>query len=98
MLTFPWRKRLAQDGELLGHLSRIFVSTVAAFYRRKACAITLVQRTSSDLRLKATNERGVPLQIVHRDVSPHNPHLHVVFLDGSNVSRERSWARVQPAR
>ena len=67
--TFPfrWRRRLAQDGELLGHLSRIFVSTVAAFYGGKTGAMTVVQRTSSDLRL--------------------NPHLHVVFLDGSYASQ-----------
>ena len=78
VLTFPfgWRRRLAQDGELLGHLSRIFVSTVAAFYGGKTGAMTVVhpfgyhearQRTSSDLRL--------------------NPHLHVVFLDGSYASQ-----------
>ena len=31
VLTFPfrWRRRLAQDGELLGHLSRLFASTSA---------------------------------------------------------------------
>ena len=39
------------------------MSTVQAFYGGKTGAMTVVQRTSSDLRL--------------------NPHLHVVFLDGS---------------
>jgi hypothetical protein len=29
---FPWRRRLAQDGALLGKLTRIFVETVHAFY------------------------------------------------------------------
>ncbi|CAN5675221.1 hypothetical protein BH09MYX1_BH09MYX1_58110 [soil metagenome] len=55
VLTFPfqWRRRLAQDGELLGVLSRIFVSTVQAFYGEKTGAMTVVQRTSSDLRLNS---------------------------------------------
>jgi hypothetical protein len=70
---FPWRRRLAHDGELLGALSRIFVESVHTFYVERAAAggtsgaktgaVTVVQRTSSDLRL--------------------NPHLHVVFLDGA---------------
>ena len=64
---FPWRRRLAHDGELLGALTRIFVDTVHAFYASasggKTGAVTVVQRTSSDLRL--------------------NPHLHSVFLDGA---------------
>ena len=70
---FPWRRRLAQDGALLGKLTRIFVETVQAFYAERAAregalgaktgAVTAVQRTSSDLRL--------------------NPHLHLVALDGA---------------
>jgi len=75
MLTFPfpWRPRLAQDAELLGRLTQIFVDTVQAFYVRRAAlagaldaktgAITAVQRTPSDLRL--------------------NPHLHTIALDGT---------------
>jgi hypothetical protein len=75
VLTFPfaWRRRLACDGELLSALSRIFVETVEAFYVERAAAssasptktgaVTVIQRTSSDLRL--------------------NPHLHVIFLDGT---------------
>jgi hypothetical protein len=75
VLTFPfsWRRRLAQDGALLGRLTRLFVQTVQAFYAEcaaregaigaKTGAVTVVQRTSSDLRL--------------------NPHLHAVFLDGA---------------
>lgn len=75
VLTFPfsWRPRLAQDGELLGRLTQIFVDTVQAFYVRRAAregapgaktgAITSVQRTSSDMRL--------------------NPHLHTIALDGA---------------
>ena len=75
VLTFPfsWRPRLAQDGALLGRLTRIFVERVQTFYARRAAqqgalgaktgAVTAVQRTSSDLRL--------------------NPHLHVVVLDGA---------------
>lgn len=70
---FPWRPRLAHDGELLGALTRLFVETVQTFYAVRAArrdgalggktgAVPVVQRTSSDLRL--------------------NPHLHVVFLDG----------------
>ncbi len=75
VLTFPfaWRRRLAQDGELLGTLSRMFVETVHRFYAERAAArgsadaksgaVVVVQRGSSDLRL--------------------NPHLHTVFLDGT---------------
>jgi hypothetical protein len=58
---FPWRRRLAQDGALLGNLTRIFVETVHAFYAERAAregalgaktgAVTVVQRGSSDLRL-----------------------------------------------
>jgi hypothetical protein len=88
VLTFPfsWRRRLAQDGELLGRLTRIFVQSVHAFYAQRAAAhgvsgakagaVTVVQRTSSDLRL--------------------NPHLHVVFLDGAyhEQSGELAWQQV----
>ncbi len=69
---FPWRRRLAQDGALLGRLTRLFGETVQAFYAARAAqegglgaktgAVIAVQRTSSDLRL--------------------NPHLHAVWLDG----------------
>ena len=77
VLTFPfaWRRRLGYDGRLLGALTRIFVKTVLAFYRRRMAeegapgqgrgqsgAVVVVQRTASDLKL--------------------NPHLHVVLLDG----------------
>ncbi|XXZ55963.1 transposase zinc-binding domain-containing protein [Sorangium sp. So ce341] len=59
---FPWRRRLAQDGALFGVLTRIFVESVERFYeergaRRGACgavksgAVTVVQRTSGDMRL-----------------------------------------------
>jgi hypothetical protein len=58
---FPWRRRLAQDGVLLGKLSRIFVETMQRFYCDRAAwegapggktgSVTAVQRTSSDLRL-----------------------------------------------
>jgi hypothetical protein len=66
VLTFPhaWRSRLAHDGALLGRLTRIFLQTVEAFYARRACervagtkasaksgAVTVVQRTSSDMRV-----------------------------------------------
>jgi hypothetical protein len=51
-MTFPfsWRRRLAQDGALLGALGRIFVETVLAFYAQRAWlpgaktgAVTVVQ-------------------------------------------------------
>ncbi len=32
VLTFPWRRRLAQDGALFGVLTRIFVKSVERFY------------------------------------------------------------------
>jgi hypothetical protein len=75
VLTFPflWRRRLAQDGGLLGRLTRMVVETVLAFYAARAAqedgpgaktgAVSVVQRTSSDLRL--------------------NPHLHMIVLDGA---------------
>ncbi|WP_437929863.1 transposase [Sorangium sp. So ce291] len=58
----PWRRRLAQDGALFGVLTRLFVESVERFYeeraaRRGACgavksgAVTVVQRTSGDMRL-----------------------------------------------
>jgi len=62
-LTFPfsWRRRLAQDGALFGRLTRIFEETVQMFYAERAAkdgisgaktgSVTVVQRTSSDLRL-----------------------------------------------
>ena len=72
-VPFPWRKRLAYDGALLGAVTRIFVSTVLGFYRERlrkegvtggqSGAVVVVQRTSSDLKL--------------------HPHLHVLFLDGA---------------
>ena len=33
---FPWRRRLAQDGALLGNLTRIFVETVQTLYAGRA--------------------------------------------------------------
>ena len=63
VLTFPfsWRRRLAQDAGLLGRLTRIVVETVLTFYAARAAqegrlsaksgAVSVVQRTSSDLRL-----------------------------------------------
>jgi hypothetical protein len=80
---FPWRRRLAQDGALLGDLTRIFLESVQTFYAERAAmggalgaktgAVTVVQRTSSDLKL--------------------NPHLHSVFLDGAyhEEGAELAW-------
>jgi hypothetical protein len=69
---FPWRKRLGYDGPLLSALTRIFITTVLAFYTRKMAvpgrgtgqsgAVVALQRSSSDLKL--------------------NPHIHALFLDG----------------
>jgi hypothetical protein len=60
-LPFSWRRRLAQGGALLARLTRIFVETVHAFYAERGAkegamgaktgAVSVVQRTSSDLRL-----------------------------------------------
>ena len=84
VLTFPfsWRRRLAQDGGLLGRLTRIAVETVLAFYADRAAqegglgaksgAVTAVQRTSSDLRL--------------------NPHLHMIALDGTWCEKDGELA------
>jgi hypothetical protein len=64
VLTFPFelRARLAYDRELFGGLTKIFNDCVLGFYRRtlrdlygagsgEGGAITVTQRTSSDLRL-----------------------------------------------
>ncbi|XYH98403.1 transposase [Sorangium sp. So ce1128] len=59
---FPWRRRLAQDGALFVALTRLFVESVERFYQERAVrrgalsaaksgAVTVVQRTSGDLRL-----------------------------------------------
>ena len=70
VLTFPfrWRKRLSQDGALLGNLTRIFVSAVQTFYAERAAragdadaktgSVTAVQRTSSDMRPEPTPPHG----------------------------------------
>jgi hypothetical protein len=79
----PVAPAVAQDGALLGKLTRIVVEAVHAFYAERAAregaldartgAVTVVQRTSSDLRL--------------------NPHLHLVALDGAWYEQggELSW-------
>jgi hypothetical protein len=63
VLTVPFelRARLAYDGALLGAVGRIFVDSVLGFYRERlralqsvvghGGAVTVVQRTSADLRL-----------------------------------------------
>jgi hypothetical protein len=63
VLTVPFelRARLAYDGALLGAVGRIFVDSVLGFYRQRlralsgvvgqGGAVTVVQRTSADLRL-----------------------------------------------
>jgi hypothetical protein len=53
-LPFSWRRRLAQDGALLGRLTRLVVETVLGFYTAglsgaQSGAVTVVQRTSSDM-------------------------------------------------
>ena len=60
-LPFELRPRLAYDGKLLGAVGRIFADSVLGFYRHKlraelgvvgqSGAVTVVQRTSADLRL-----------------------------------------------
>jgi hypothetical protein len=94
VLTFPfgWRLRLGQDGALLGTLTRLFVQTVQAFYAARAAAsgvsgaktgaVTVAQRTSSDLRLAPkTCERrprvdSFPARRNHRSHSPGAQALH----------------------
>jgi len=79
VLTFPfsWRRRLAQDGALLGRLSRIFAETVHAFYAERAAkegisgaktgSVTVVQRTSSDLRLNPPERERIPPGVFESD-------------------------------
>jgi len=60
-LPFELRARVAYDGKLLGAVARIFADSVLGFYRRqmrdlwgvqgRSGAVTVVQRTSADLRL-----------------------------------------------
>jgi len=71
-LPYPLRFPLAFDAALLGAVLRLFLDTVAGWYRQRQAdrglaggqcgAVTVIQRGSSDLRL--------------------NPHFHAVFLDG----------------
>jgi hypothetical protein len=63
VITFPFelRARLAYDGKLLGAATRIAIDSVLGFYKRRmgevdgvvgqSGAVSVVQRTSSDLRL-----------------------------------------------
>ena len=63
VITFPFelRARLAYDGKLLGAAARIAIDSVLGFYKRRmrdvdgvlgqSGAVSVVQRTSSDLRL-----------------------------------------------
>jgi hypothetical protein len=72
-IPFAWRARLAYDGELLGTVTRVCVSTILSFYTDRmkkegfaggqSGAVVVVQRTSSDLKV--------------------NPHLHLIVLDGA---------------
>jgi Transposase zinc-binding domain len=64
-LPLSWRRRLAQDGALLGRLTRMVVGTVLTLYAARAGdgglgakrgAVTAVQRTSSDLRLNPRSD------------------------------------------
>jgi hypothetical protein len=60
-LPFELRARLAYDRELLGGVGRVFIDTLLRWYTRTLCAhgvrggqsgaVTVVQRTSADLRL-----------------------------------------------
>ena len=63
VITFPFelRARLAYDGKLLGAVTRIAIDSILGFYKRRmrdvagvvgqSGAVSVVQRTSSDLRL-----------------------------------------------
>ena len=76
-VSFSWRRRLAQDGALLGRLSRIFAETVHAFYAERAAkegisgaktgSVTVVQRTSSDLRLNPPERERIPPGVFESD-------------------------------
>ena len=48
VLTFPfsWRRRLAQDGALLGRLTRMVVETVLAFYAARAGTVGSARRAA----------------------------------------------------
>jgi hypothetical protein len=60
-VPYPLRQRLAYDGKLLGGLCRVFSDSVLGWYRRRmqvagggggqSGAVTVVQRSSSDLKL-----------------------------------------------
>jgi putative transposase len=91
VLTFPfaWRKRLAWDGTLLGALTRIFVKRVHAFYVERAAtrgaegaktgAVTVVQRTASDLRCNPH------LHVVFLDGAYHRDGKELVWQELSHL-------------
>jgi len=66
-LPFELRARVAFDGALLGAVGRLFVDSVLGFYRRRlretagltgqSGAVTVVQRTSADLRPSPSEKR-----------------------------------------
>jgi hypothetical protein len=103
VLTFPfaWRSRLGQDGALLGTLTRLFVQTVQSFYAQRAAAsgvsgaktgaVTVVQRTSSDLRLN-------PHLHVVLATSVPPPRFHTVKYAGVLASASPWRTRIAPPR
>jgi hypothetical protein len=104
VLTFPfaWRPSLARDGALVGSLTRIFEATVQGFYARRARqeghlggktgSITVVQRTSSDLRLNPH------LHAVFLDGAWHEQEGELFFGDSGISGRARSARRRRPQR
>jgi hypothetical protein len=80
VLTFPfaWRLALAQDGALLGSLSRIFEHTVQGFYARRA-------KDEGHLGQQDRLRHGSAENILRLRCDPH---LHAVFLDGTCHEQE----------
>lgn len=101
VLTVPFelRARLAYDAELLGGLSRELASAVMDFYRRrfelggvrggKSGAVTVVQRSSSDLRLNPHYHLvaldGVFTEEESADAPTFHPLPHLTSLDVAEV-------------
>ncbi|WP_437809071.1 transposase [Sorangium sp. So ce1078] len=87
---FSWQRRPAEDGALFGALTRIFVESVERFYQErekrrgvrgaaKRGAVTVVQRTSSDMRLNPH------LHVVFLDGAYHEGGTELVWNELGNL-------------
>ncbi len=83
---FPWRPRLAQDGELLGRLSQIFVDTVQAFYVRRAAQEGAMDAKTSAVTPTARNNA---CRILITRSKPEHGQSSCSIPQGSSLSYEK---------